>query len=637
MTEVGSTTRNLRKLLTEILETERTYVKNIDILAVRYLRPLSTETFLTTMEIQQLSASLQEILNVQRDFLQSLESVMAKHRDVYTSEDSRIVRSTIFAVGGVFLIYAEQFKIYSSFCALYSKVKDILNAEGNDQLRHFLDDQNETKEHSHSLESFIIQPVQRILKYPLFLKQLSVLTDEGSDEHHHICKACDEMQGLANHINDMQKLNAEFGASFRQLSSEDPSIRDFYSERPHRSHAANNIPVIKSGFCTKEGAKMKSWKRRFFVLNEYGLFYYVSNESTEPLNHIPRNEMQHVRASTVNKRTGGLFGMFELHTENRTYFIESDTPDEVHLWIQSIKLILPQKRRQTTMLNQRDSIFYTPAGYLSTIKSGYCTKQGGKWKSWLSRYFVVNEDGITYFTSEQSVEALKVIPKRDVRGVQEISGSQFGRENVFEIHTCCRTFYIQCESHEDLCEWVSAIRRILPHPKIQLNVGELITHGAVEWCNITEIIGRNTHASGVISSLFVFRSGLVIICRHKNSDEEKAGDRGELDIFRSLVPAGDISLDVSTEDSDFRYPWSITQPSIDCLPKRTYKFCNSSIETRSRFVTAIREIAHHRIPSARKEKNRGPKIGEALLRNTIKRLGTVRNKDKGDNSIAESD
>lgn len=39
-----------------------------------------------------------------------------------------LIQSTIFAVGGVFLIYAEQFKIYSSFCALYSKVKDILNA-----------------------------------------------------------------------------------------------------------------------------------------------------------------------------------------------------------------------------------------------------------------------------------------------------------------------------------------------------------------------------------------------------------------------------------------------------------------------------------------------------------------------------
>ncbi|XP_062609728.1 rho guanine nucleotide exchange factor TIAM1-like [Saccostrea cucullata] len=461
---VDSRTRNLKKLLTEILETERAYVKNIDILARRYLHPLSTETFITTMEIKQLSASLQEILQFQRAFLQGLESVMDKHSDVYTSEDEKVIRRAIFAVGGVFLFYAEQFKIYSSFCALYSKVQDILNAEENERLRHFLDNQNKTGEHSQSLESFIILPIQRVLKYPLFLKQMSSLVAEGSDENKHVCKACEEMQSVANHINEMQKLYAEFGDSFRFLSSQEPGIRDLYAERPSNTYAADNIPVIKSGYCIKEGDKMKSWKRRFFVLNEYGLFYYVSQESTEPLRHIPRDEMRHVKSSTINKHNGGIHGMFELYTENRTFYIECETPAEVQLWIKAIQSLLPRKSRRTTILNQRDSVFYTSSGSLSNFKSGYCTKQGGKRKNWLSRYFVVNEDGIQYFTSDQSIEALRVIPSTDVRGVQEIPGSQFGRENVFEIHTCCRTFYLQCESHDDLREWVSAVRRLLPHP-----------------------------------------------------------------------------------------------------------------------------------------------------------------------------
>lgn len=57
----------------------------------------------------------------------------------------------------------------------------------NEPLRHFLESKNETKEHCNSLESFIIQPIQRIVKYPLFLDQLAALTVENSEEHRHIC------------------------------------------------------------------------------------------------------------------------------------------------------------------------------------------------------------------------------------------------------------------------------------------------------------------------------------------------------------------------------------------------------------------------------------------------------------------
>uniref|UniRef100_K1PMS6 Protein still life, isoform SIF type 1 n=1 Tax=Magallana gigas TaxID=29159 RepID=K1PMS6_MAGGI len=534
----NSNTRNFRKLLSEIIDTEKTYVKNLEVLSSRYLDPLSTVTFLTTLEITQLSESLREILKVQRSFLKRLERVIEEHSKVFSSEREDLVRNTVLAVGDVFLFSADQFKIYSSFCALYSRVQDILNSGENEPLRHFLESKNETKEHCNSLESFIIQPIQRILKYPLFLRQMAGLTLEKSEEHRHICKACDVMQCVANHINEMQKLSAEFGESFRSLSAQDLGVRDLWAERPDRQHSADNIPVIKAGYCVKEGGKMKSWKRRYFVLNEYGLFYFTSEE-----------------------------------------------------------------RRKTTFRNARESIFYTSAGSMEHYKSGYCTKQGGKWKNWLSRYFVVNQDGIMYFTSEQSIEALGVIPKNSVNGVQEISPSQFDRDNVFEIHTCCRTYYLQCENHDDLCEWVSAIRRLLPHPKIQLNVGELCTYSAVHWCNIRDIVGKKAHACEIATSVFVFRSALAIISRYKqNTKEDRDGATGSTgssgpqvaDLFRSIIPADDILVTEETDDMQDRYTWSVTQSYLDDLPPRTYKFCTSSKEIRSRFVTAIQDINQRR-------------------------------------------
>lgn len=67
------------------------------------------------------------------------------------------------------------------FCGFLSPIGE------NEPLRHFLESKNETKEHCNSLESFIIQPIQRILKYPLFLRQMAGLTLENSEEHRHIC------------------------------------------------------------------------------------------------------------------------------------------------------------------------------------------------------------------------------------------------------------------------------------------------------------------------------------------------------------------------------------------------------------------------------------------------------------------
>lgn len=58
--------------------------------------------------------------------------------------------------------------------------------EGNQALREFLAARNPKQQHSSTLESYLIKPIQRILKYPLLLQQLRNLTDSCSDEHQHL-------------------------------------------------------------------------------------------------------------------------------------------------------------------------------------------------------------------------------------------------------------------------------------------------------------------------------------------------------------------------------------------------------------------------------------------------------------------
>ncbi|XP_076123301.1 pleckstrin homology domain-containing family A member 1 isoform X2 [Alosa pseudoharengus] len=93
--------------------------------------------------------------------------------------------------------------------------------------------------------------------------------------------------------------------------------------------------VVKAGYCVKQGAVMKNWKRRYFMLDENALSYYKSDLEKEPLRVIPLKEIhkaQECKQSDLMMRDN----LFELVTTSRTFFIQSDSPEEMHSWIKAI-------------------------------------------------------------------------------------------------------------------------------------------------------------------------------------------------------------------------------------------------------------------------------------------------------------
>ncbi|XP_071997176.1 rho guanine nucleotide exchange factor TIAM2 isoform X1 [Engystomops pustulosus] len=211
----------LRKVIQELVDTEKSYVKDLSCLFELYLEPLQSETFLTQDEMDSLFGSLPEMLDFQKIFLQTLEDGISSSTDFNILETPSQFRKLLFSLGGSFLYYADHFKLYSGFCANHIKVQKVLERARTDPaFKEFLDARNPTKQHSSTLESYLIKPVQRVLKYPLLLKELVSLTDNESEEHYHLTEALKAMEKVASHINEMQKIYEDYGTVFDQLVAE---------------------------------------------------------------------------------------------------------------------------------------------------------------------------------------------------------------------------------------------------------------------------------------------------------------------------------------------------------------------------------------------------------------------------------
>nr|XP_048276086.1 rho guanine nucleotide exchange factor TIAM2 isoform X2 [Myodes glareolus]XP_048276093.1 rho guanine nucleotide exchange factor TIAM2 isoform X2 [Myodes glareolus] len=211
----------LRKVIQELVDTEKSYVKDLSCLFELYLEPLQSETFLTQDEMESLFGSLPEMLEFQKVFLETLEDGVSASSDFSVLETPSQFRKLLFSLGGSFLYYADHFKLYSGFCANHIKVQKVLERAKTDKaFKAFLDARNPTKQHSSTLESYLIKPVQRVLKYPLLLKELVSLTDHESEEHYHLTEALKAMEKVASHINEMQKIYEDYGTVFDQLVAE---------------------------------------------------------------------------------------------------------------------------------------------------------------------------------------------------------------------------------------------------------------------------------------------------------------------------------------------------------------------------------------------------------------------------------
>lgn len=186
-------------ILHELLSTEQTYVSDLKALVAMLTIPLLQASESRARYVEPIIYPLQILFAFQHRFLQKL----------------LCQKPGAAPIAQAFIAEASGFEAYVSYCTRYQWICDSLNAITSDT--EWMSLVNEIHKHVAlcssqrrlTVQDFLIKPIQRICKYPLFMKELLKHTDQLREPGtaHVLQQALELMRGVCERIDHEQQRN----------------------------------------------------------------------------------------------------------------------------------------------------------------------------------------------------------------------------------------------------------------------------------------------------------------------------------------------------------------------------------------------------------------------------------------------
>ncbi|KAJ3208223.1 hypothetical protein HK099_000103 [Clydaea vesicula] len=188
---------NRQKVVMELLETEQSFYKDICLLKEIYWISALEEKIFSKTDFKLLFSNLSQVVATSNKILENL---------VVVSNDNGLIGK----------LFNEMFdEIQETFCEYcknseqsLQKVSEISSPEAPDNVKEYLKTcqlKLHGKTFAWDLPSLLIKPVQRVLKYPLLLKQLLKETDQSHDDYENLTIAVKRSEAVAEAINTVKK------------------------------------------------------------------------------------------------------------------------------------------------------------------------------------------------------------------------------------------------------------------------------------------------------------------------------------------------------------------------------------------------------------------------------------------------
>ncbi|XP_034821869.1 pleckstrin homology domain-containing family A member 2 isoform X3 [Pan paniscus] len=230
--------------------------------------------------------------------------------------------------------------------------------------------------------------------------------------------------------------------------------------------------------------------RRYFILDTQAncLLWYMDNPQNLAMGAGAVGALQLTYISKVSiatpKQKPKTPFCFVINALSQRYFLQANDQKDMKDWVEALnqasKITVPKGGGLPMTTEVLKSLAAPPAlekkpqvAYKTEIIGGVVVHTPiSQRKSWKRRFFALDDFTICYFKCEQDREPLRTIFLKDVLKTHEClvkSGDLLMRDNLFEIITSSRTFYVQADSPEDMHSWIkeigAAVQALKCHPR----------------------------------------------------------------------------------------------------------------------------------------------------------------------------
>ncbi|KAI8800654.1 hypothetical protein BJ742DRAFT_65885 [Cladochytrium replicatum] len=186
-----------RKVLDELASTERTFWNDMEVLKEAYCIPATETQKLSQQDIRILFANLEQIIELARTMALTLETSIEETD----------------CIGSVFLKMMPRIEeTYGDYCrqneAAVVRLGELASPDCPQDVRDFLKScqlKLVGRTQAWDLPSLVIKPVQRVLKYPLLIRELIKYTDPSHPDFENLVTVAQQIEKVAEKINELKK------------------------------------------------------------------------------------------------------------------------------------------------------------------------------------------------------------------------------------------------------------------------------------------------------------------------------------------------------------------------------------------------------------------------------------------------
>ncbi|MBZ3891779.1 Pleckstrin homology domain-containing family G member 3 [Sciurus carolinensis] len=341
----------LGRVVREIVETERMYVQDLRSIVEDYLlKIIDTPGLLTPEQVSALFGNIESIYALNSQLLRDLDSC----------------NSDPVAVASCFVERSQEFDIYTQYCNNYpNSVAALTECMRDKQQAKFFRDRQELLQHSLPLGSYLLKPVQRILKYHLLLQEIAKHFDEEEDGFEVVEDAIVTMTCVAWYINDMKRRH-EHAVRLQEIQSllinwKGPDLTTYGElvlEGTFRVHRVRN-------------------ERTFFLFDKTLLITKKRGDHFVYKGHIPCSSLMLIEST----RDSLCFTVTHYKHSKQQYSIQAKTVEEKRSWTHHIKRLILENHHATIPQKAKEAILEMDSYYPNRYR---CSPERLK-KAWSSQ------------------------------------------------------------------------------------------------------------------------------------------------------------------------------------------------------------------------------------------------------------